>query len=104
MFFLKLYFKKYLYIAIFMVLSLGIFLFISPTKILASYTCTGGGDHAGANWDPATDCPSGIAGTHTNISTLTVGTGETATVQAWNGTSFGSVNISAATGNIVGTI
>ncbi|HVU59447.1 MAG TPA: hypothetical protein VHC98_01260 [Candidatus Saccharimonadales bacterium] len=70
----------------------------------ASYTCLNGGDHGGASWDPATDCPGGIAGVHTNVGTLTIGTGETATVQAYNGSSYGSVEIDATSISIVGTL
>lgn len=85
-------------------LFIGISLIIKlPGNVYASYTCTGGGDHGGANWDPATDCPGGIAGTHTNIGTLTINSSETATVQAYNGSSFGSVAISATSASISGT-
>lgn len=73
--------------------------FYDPT-----YTCLGGGDHGGLDWDPATDCPGGVAGSHTNIGTLTVATGETATVQAYNGTSYGSFQVSATNVDIEGTL
>ncbi|HET9946446.1 MAG TPA: DUF2341 domain-containing protein [Patescibacteria group bacterium] len=69
------------------------------------YTCTGGGDHAGANWDPATDCPSGFAGTHTNIGTLSVALGETATVLAFDNVATGGfATASATTVTIAGTM
>ncbi len=69
------------------------------------YTCLGGGDHAGAAWDPATDCPSGFAGNHTNIGTMSIGTGETATVQAFDQVSnYGIATISASTVTITGTL
>ena len=68
------------------------------------YTCLGGGDHAGADWDPATDCPSGFAGNHTNIGTMSVGAGETATVQAFDGVSnYGIATISATTVTVAAT-
>lgn len=68
------------------------------------YTCLGGGDHQGLDWDPATDCPSGFAGTHTNVGTLSVANGETATVKAYDGANYGIATISASTANIAGTI
>ena len=69
------------------------------------YTCTGGGDHAGAAWDPATDCTSGLfAGNHTNIGAFSVGTSETATLTSFNGTSYGIATVSATSVSINGTL
>lgn len=93
-------------VPVIMVAVVGLLVFVvNVQKSSATYTCLNGGDHAGANWDPATDCPSGLfAGVHTNIGTFSIGTGETATVQAYNGTSYGTANVTATTVSIVGTL
>ena len=67
-----------------------------------AYTCLGGGSHDDSAWNPQTDCSGGIAGTHTGITTLTIDT--TIPVQAYSGGSYGSVDITATTVNISGTL
>ena len=70
------------------------------------YTCLGGGDHAGADWDPATDCASGLfAGNHTGIGILHVDSAQAATVQAFDQVSnYGIATMSASTATIAGTM
>ncbi len=62
----------------------------------------GGGDHAGADWTISSNTT--VAGLHTNIGTFTVNTGVTATVQSYDGASYGSFQVSASTIGVVGTI
>ena len=96
--------RRVRYFGVALVVAVSSLLTLFPGIAFAAYTCTGGGDHGGAAWDPATDCPGGIAGVHTNVGALTIGTGETATVQAYNGTSFGSVSITASSISVTGTL
>lgn len=70
-----------------------------------TYTCTGGGDHGGADWNPAKDCAGGeISGKHTNIGILTIESGETVFVKEFNGTNFGSVSLLAQHATISGSL
>lgn len=59
----------------------------------AQWTNTGGGDHGGADWTPANGAA--IAGVHTNIGKFTVAAGTTITVQPFDGTNFGSLEVRA---------
>ena len=80
-------------------------LFSLPLPAWAAYTCLDGGDHGGADWIPATDCVGGeVAGIHTNIKDFSVLTGQTVTVKAYDGVSYGSFDVYARTVNVVGTI
>ena len=67
-----------------------------------AWTAIGGGDHAGANWAPASG--SYIAGTHTNIGTFSVAAGATVRVQPWNGSAYGNLTINADNITIGGTL
>lgn len=76
---------------------------ISQITIFDAYTCLGGGDHGGLDWAPADDCANDeVAGTHTGVGTLNIAEGATVYVEDYNGTSYGSVSISATTINING--
>ena len=76
--------------------------FIAPTSSHAVFTDTGGGDHEGADWIITTDTI--IAGTHTNIGTFQIDPGVTVTLETYSGGNYGSVDITATTGNIYGVL
>ena len=79
------------------------FLLLIAAPAWAQWTNLGGGDHGGTDWIPANG--TAIAGVHTNIGTFTVTAGFTITVQPYNGTQYGTVDINANTAiNINGTL
>lgn len=83
----------------------GIFAMWRVVQVSASWGCLTGGDHAGADFDPATDCPSGLfAGAHTNIGTFHIDTGQTGSIQPYSAGSYGTASISATTVTIAGTL
>jgi len=61
-----------------------------------------GGDHAGADWTISVNGE--VAGTHTNVGHFKVNTGITATVKAYNGTSYGSFVVESTQTTIDGTL
>lgn len=68
------------------------------------YNCLDGGDHLGNDWNPATDCPGGIAGIHTNIGTLNINSGQTVYVKDYNGSKYGIFSAEADHFEIQGTM
>src|SRR6188474_3198000 len=66
------------------------------------WTPTGGGDHGGADWTAADGDV--IGGVHINIGIFRVPAGATVTVQPWDGTQFGEVDITAEVVTIEGTL
>jgi hypothetical protein len=69
------------------------------------YSCTGGGDHAGTDWNPAIEClDNEIAGNHTNIGILTIEDGEVVSVKSYSNPNYGSVSLQAVTATISGTL
>lgn len=79
-----------------------LFLLTGNVSRAKAWTDLGGGDHGGADWTISSN--TNIAGVHTNVGTFTINTGVTATVQAYNGTSYGTVEIEANSVSIVGTL
>ena len=75
---------------------------LAPAPASAAWSDLGGGDHGGADWSPANGTR--IAGVHTNVGTFTVAAGTTVLVQAFDGTAFGSVEVTATTIRIDGTL
>lgn len=71
-------------------------------RYFIGWTNTGGGDHGGADWEPADGLE--IAGNHTNIGAFNVLTGRTVYVKPWNGASYGTVEIHANTISVIGTL
>jgi len=71
-------------------------------RYFVGWSNLGGGDHGGADWEPANGL--NIAGNHTNIGAFNVLGGRTVYVQPWNGSSYGSVEIHANTISIVGVL
>src|SRR5260221_13838568 len=71
-------------------------------KVSASYTCLNGGDHGGAVWDPATDCPGGMAGGGNKKNTPSITTRGKAALQTNNSTQKRTGGNSATTKNKIG--
>lgn len=71
------------------------------TQVMA-WTDAGGGDHGGSNWVIAGG--SSIASNHYNIGLVSIATGATVTVRAWDGSRYGSVEIQAADIRIDGVL
>lgn len=78
---------------------------LPPLAAIAAYTCTGGGDHGNTPWLPASDCSgSEIAGIHTNISTFLISSGDTVYIKAFDGSSYGMLDIFANIISVSGTL
>ena len=69
---------------------------------LAAWSNLGGGDHGGSNWVIATGTY--IASNHYNIGTVTIATGATVSVQAYDGSKYGWVSVNASNITVLGTI
>lgn len=80
-------------------------LLLSPLAAIATYTCTGGGDHENASWSPALDCGgSEIAGIHTNVSAFLISSGDTVYIKAFDGSSYGMLDVFANIISVSGTL
>jgi len=62
-------------------------------SVYATWTNTGGGDHGGADWIITTNTT--IAGNHYNIRLFKIASGVTVTVQPYDGTNYGFVEVHA---------
>lgn len=91
------------YLLIFLlILAVSLSSFYVYKKTARAWTDTGGGDHGGADWTPSNGVS--IAGTHTNIGTFTITAGYTVYIQAFDGSNYGWLSVSANTVNVVGTL
>lgn len=84
------------------VVLLGLALTFAPLALAWAWTDLGGGDHGGADWTLSAN--TNIAGIHTNIGTFRIESGVVATVQPWDGTNNGTVEIHADTIDVFGTL
>ena len=80
---------------------LEVLLLTAPSAVFAAEYITDT-DHGGASWTLSDGDV--IAGNHTNIATFTIPLGATVSVKDYNGSSYGSVTVSATTTNIDGAL
>ncbi|MEI7879749.1 MAG: hypothetical protein WCI95_02630, partial [bacterium] len=67
-----------------------------------AWTDLDGGDHGGSNWVIAGGAT--IASNHYNLGAVSIASGATVRVKAWDGVKYGGVEINAQTINIQGTL
>ncbi|MEI6564297.1 MAG: hypothetical protein WCO42_08360, partial [bacterium] len=67
-----------------------------------AWTDLDGGDHGGSNWVIAGGTI--LASNHYNLGTVTIASGATVRVKAWDGAKYGGVEINAQTIAIQGTL
>jgi hypothetical protein len=84
------------------ILVAGVVCAFAPAAQAQGWTATGGGDHGGQDWSPADGTL--VAGVHTNVGLFSVAGGATVRVQPWDGTQFGSFQVTANAILISGTL
>jgi hypothetical protein len=75
---------------------------LQHTSVYATWTNTGGGDHGGQDWIITTNTT--IAGNHYNIRLFKIASGVMVTVQPYDGTNYGFVEIHAENIEILGSL
>ncbi len=85
----------------FIIVSVFVSLFVSPQQAFAAQYLDDT-DHGGANWTLSNGDV--IAGNHTNIAIFTIPAGATVTVSAYTGAAYGTVQITANSVDIQGTL
>lgn len=74
----------------------------TPPGDPVDWTATGGGNHGGEDWILAADTE--IAGVHRNVGRFSVEPGVLATVKAWDGASYGQLEVNADDIEISGSL
>ena len=72
------------------------------TGVGHAWTDLGGGDHGGSNW--VITGGTTIASNHYNLGTLSIATGATVMVKAWDGTKYGGLDVVARDIRIEGVL